>query len=151
MKILMVCLGNICRSPIAEGVLQDLANNHNLNWTVESAGTNQFHIGEAPHKSSQKVCKENGIDISHQRARRFKKEDFVEYDLIYALATDVIDEMKILTQPHFNETKVQLLLDVIYPGENKSVTDPWYGAEAGYYPVFEEIKKCCEAIVSKYK
>ena len=54
----MVCLGNICRSPIAEGVLQDLANNHNLNWTVESAGTNQFHTGEAPHKSSQKVCKE---------------------------------------------------------------------------------------------
>ena len=72
----MVCLGNICRSPIAEGVLQHLANKHNLNWTIESAGTNQFHIGEAPHKSSQKVCKENGIDISYQRARRFKKEDF---------------------------------------------------------------------------
>jgi protein-tyrosine phosphatase len=151
MKILMVCLGNICRSPIAEGVLQHLANEQHLNWTVESAGTNQFHIGEEPHKSSQKVCKENGIDISHQRARRFKTEDFIEYDLIFALATDVIDEMKTITEVHFNATKVQLLLDVIYPGENKSVTDPWYGTEAGYYPVFDEIKKCCEAIVTKYK
>ncbi len=147
----MVCLGNICRSPIAEGVLQHLANKQHLNWTVESAGTNQFHIGEQPHQSSQKVCKENGIDISHQRARRFKTEDFMEYDLIFALATNVIDEIKTITEVHFNATKVQLLLDVIYPGENKSVTDPWYGTEAGYYPVFDEIKKCCEAIVIKYK
>lgn len=150
MKILMVCLGNICRSPIAEGVLQHLADEQKLNWTVESAGTNHYHIGEAPHKSSQKVCKEKGIDISNQRARRFRKEDFEKYDLIFALATDVIDEMKSLTGNHFQPQKVQLLLDVIYPNENKSVTDPWYGNEDGYYPVFDEIKKCCEAIVVKY-
>lgn len=146
----MVCLGNICRSPIAEGVLQHLADEQQLYWTVESAGTNQYHIGEAPHKSSQKVCKENGIDISSQRARRFRKEDFEEYDLIFALATDVIDEIKTLTGNHFQPNKVKLLLDVIYPGENKSVTDPWYGTEDGYYPVFDEIKKCCEAIIVKY-
>ena len=94
MKILMVCLGNICRSPLAEGILQEKAFKAGLTWTVESAGTNHYHTGEAPHPLSQKVAKLNGIDISHQRARRFKADDFDCYDRIYALAGDVMEEIK---------------------------------------------------------
>src|SRR5882757_6521724 len=80
MKILMVCLGNICRSPLAEGILQDKAFKAGLNWSVESAGTNSYHIGEPPHHLSQKVARQHGIDISKQRARRFVAEDFEIYD-----------------------------------------------------------------------
>ncbi len=151
MKILMVCLGNICRSPIAEGVLQAYANKAGFNWQVDSAGTNQFHIGEAPHQSSQKVCRENGIDISSQRARRFRKEDFVEYDFIYVMANDVMSDVKKLAGDQFNNQKIDFFLNELYPQENRDVTDPWYGTEDGYYAVFDEIDTCCKAIIQKYQ
>ena len=77
MKILMVCLGNICRSPLAEGILEDKAKKAGLNWKVDSAGTGKLHIGEPPHKLSQKVAKLNGIDISRQNCRQFEKEDML--------------------------------------------------------------------------
>src|SRR5688500_14109060 len=94
MRILMVCLGNICRSPLAEGILRHKAQAAGLNWEIRSAGTNGYHVGEAPHRLSQKVAKLNGIDICEQRARRFEAEDMERYDRIYAMADDVIDEMK---------------------------------------------------------
>src|SRR5512138_3057976 len=86
MKILMVCLGNICRSPLAEGILQEKAFKSGLKWSVESAGTNSYIMGEAPHPLSQKVARHNGIDISRQRARKFTINDFEVYDKVYALA-----------------------------------------------------------------
>src|SRR5574337_1065906 len=95
MKILMVCLGNICRSPLAEGVLKHKVEKVGLNWQIDSAGTNGYHVGEAPHKLKQKVARLNGIEICDQRARRFVKEDFDRYDKIYAMADDVIDDIKI--------------------------------------------------------
>ena len=98
MKILMVCLGNICRSPLAEGILQDKAFKAGLSWSVESAGTQNYHTGEPPHPLSQKVAKINGIDICHQRARKFVAGDFEVYDKIYALAGDVLDEIGIGNQ-----------------------------------------------------
>ena len=90
----MVCLGNICRSPLAEGILQEKIKKAGLNWEVDSAGTNGYHVGEQPHYLSQKVAKLKGIDISCQRCRRFVKEDFKRFDKIYAMAGDVIEEMK---------------------------------------------------------
>ena len=87
MKILMVCLGNICRSPLAEGVLKDKILKAGLDWTVDSAGTNGYHDGEPPHPLSQKVAKMNGIDICDQRSRRFVAEDFDRFDKIYAWRT----------------------------------------------------------------
>ncbi len=151
MKVLMVCLGNICRSPIAEGVLQHLADEVGFDWQVDSAGTNHYHTGEAPHVSSQKVCKENGIDISSQRARRFRAQDFVEYDFIYVMANDVMQDVKKMAGNHFDESKIDFFLNELYAGENRDVTDPWYGTEEGYYKVFEEIKTCCEAIIRKHQ
>lgn len=150
MKILMVCLGNICRSPLAEGVLQHKAKQAGLNWTVESAGTNGYHIGEAPHKLSQKVAKLNGIDICEQRARRFVKEDFDRYDKIYAMADDVMDDMRRIAKEKWNPTKVDLFLNELHPGKNASVPDPWYGTEPGYHEVYKLIDETCESIIGKY-
>lgn len=153
MKILMVCLGNICRSPLAEGILHDKAFKAGLRWSIESAGTNSYHTGDAPHQLSQKVAKLNGIDISQQRARRFTADDFEVYDKIYALAEDVLDEMrKILKNKPggFNESKVDLLLNELYPGEDREVPDPYYGTEPGYHKVYALINDACDAIIEKY-
>ena len=150
MKILMVCLGNICRSPLAEGILQDMAFKAGLTWTIESAGTNHYHTGEPPHPLSQKVARLNGIDISRQRARRFTAEDFDQYDRIYALAGDVLDEIRRIAKNKFNADKTELLMNELHPGQNLDVPDPWYGPEPGYHEAYELIRKACEAIIRKY-
>ncbi len=149
MKILVVCLGNICRSPLAEGILQEKAKQAGLNWVIESAGTNSYHTGEPPHYLSQKVAKLNGINISRQRARRFVKEDIAKYDKIYAMAPDVLDDIKSIAGEKFDEQKVDLFLNEQYPG-SREVPDPWYGPEPGYHEVYKIINKACEFIIKKY-
>lgn len=146
----MVCLGNICRSPLAEGILQDKAFRAGLNWSVESAGTNGYHNGEAPHRLSQKVAKLNGIDISHQRSRRITADDFLVYDKIYAMAEDVVDDMKRIAGKKYNASKVELLMNELYPGRNMDVPDPWYGTEPGYHEVYQMIEEACDAIIEKF-
>lgn len=146
----MVCLGNICRSPLAEGILQAKAAQAGLLWSVESAGTNGYHTGEAPHPLSQKVALLNGIDISCQRARRFTAADFDRYDKIYALAGDVLDEMRRISGKKFNPSKTALLLDELHPGSEMDVPDPWYGPEPGYHEVYRMIDEACDHIVKKY-
>lgn len=150
MRILMVCLGNICRSPIAEGVLQHKANRLGLRWQVHSAGTESYHIGEPPHRYSQKICSRHGIDISDQRARRFTKDDFAEYDKIYAMADDVYNEIKRIGGGKAIMSKVDFFLNEAMPNSNASVPDPWYGEEDGYTEVYELIDKTCNAIIEKY-
>jgi protein-tyrosine phosphatase len=150
MKILMVCLGNICRSPLAEGILKHKARQAGLDWTVESAGTNGYHVGEAPHHLSQKVAKLNGIDICEQKARRFVKEDLKRYDKIYAMASDVIVDMRRIAGDAYDASKVDLLLNEVHPGEHRSVPDPWYGPEPGYHDVYKMIHEACESIIAKY-
>jgi protein-tyrosine phosphatase len=150
MKILMVCLGNICRSPLAEGILEHKIKQAGLGWQVDSAGTNGYHIGDAPHRLSQKVAKLNGIDICNQKARQFVKEDFDSFDKIYALADDVLDEIKWIAKEKYNPKKVDLLLNELHPGKNYSVPDPWYGPESGYHEVYKLIEVACDAIIKKY-
>lgn len=151
MKILMVCLGNICRSPLAEGILQKKIDEAGLSWQVDSAGTNGLHNGESPHRLSQKVARQHGIDISRQRSRRLVKEDFEKYDKIYALAGDVVEEMKWIAKEKFTSAKVDLLLNELTPGQNRDVPDPWYGGEEGYHEVFELIDKACDALLQNQK
>src|SRR5215210_7855238 len=150
MKILMVCLGNICRSPLAEGILQHKAWKAGLNWSVESAGTNGYHTGEPPHKLSQKVAKLNGLDICKQRSRRFTAEDFQNFDIIYAMSSDVIEEMQRIGKKQFDQKKVKLLMNELHPGEDLDVPDPWYGPEPGYHEVYKMIDRACESIIEKY-
>ncbi len=146
----MVCLGNICRSPLAEGILQDKAFKAGLKWSVESAGTNQFHTGEAPHPLSQKVATLNNINICNQRARRFAANDFEVYDKIYALAEDVLDEIKRIAGKKFDASKIDLLMNELYPGKNMDVPDPYYGTEPGYHSVYKMLDEVCERIIEKY-
>jgi protein-tyrosine phosphatase len=150
MRVLMVCLGNICRSPLAEGVLQHKAFQAGLQWSVESAGTGAWHMGQEPHHLSIKVAKQNGIDISKQRARRFVKEDFINYDFIYVMDSSNYVDAKHIGGKLFDETKIDLLLNELYPGQNRNVPDPWFGTEDGYHAVFEMIDKACEMVIAKY-
>ncbi len=146
----MVCLGNICRSPLAEGILQHRAMQYGLDWTVSSAGTNGYHIGEAPHHLSQKVARLNGIDISHQRSQSFRPQDLLTYDRIYAMAKDVVSEMEWIAGGKQLDGKVELLMNELYPGKNMDVPDPWYGPEPGYHEVFTMIDQACVKIIEKY-
>lgn len=144
-------MGNICRSPLAEGVLKHKAKEAGLDWIVESAGTNGYHVGEAPHHLSQKVAKLNGVDICEQRARRFVKEDFDRYDKIYAMANDVLDDMHRIAKDKWDESKVDLFLNELYPAEDRSVPDPWYGPEPGYHEVYKLIDETCDRIIENAK
>ena len=147
----MVCLGNICRSPLAEGILKYKAEKAGLGWTIDSAGTGGYHIGDQPHNLSQKVALFNGINISSQQCRQFRKEDMQAFDRIFVMDNDNYEEVKRISGAFWDEKKVSLLLDELYPGERKSVPDPWYGTEKDYHAVFEMIDKACEKIIEPYR
>jgi len=146
----MVCLGNICRSPLAEGILQQKAIQAGLDWQVDSAGTNGYHTGEPPHQLSIKVAKQNGIDISTQRSRRFIAADLEHYDIIYAMAADVLDDMRRIGKNNFASKKVSLFLEETFPGEERDVPDPWSGPEIHYHEVFEIISNNCDNIIKNH-
>ena len=148
MKILMVCLGNICRSPLAEGILQHKANKAGLDWEVDSAGTGNYHIGSQPHPLSQKVARKNGIDISTQCTRQFVKEDMVAFDKIYVMDAGNYNDVRRMSGSLWNETKTDLLLNELYPGENRAVPDPWYETEEAYHKVFTMISDACNKIIA---
>jgi protein-tyrosine phosphatase len=149
-RILMVCLGNICRSPLAEGILRDKARAAGLDWEIDSAGTNGYHIGEAPHPLSIKVARNNGIDISNQRARRFTAADFQRFDKIYAMAGDVIDEMRRIAGRQFDASKLDLLMNEVHPGRNEDIPDPWYGPEPGYHEVYALIDQAADQMIARH-
>lgn len=146
----MVCLGNICRSPIAEGVLKAKAAAAGLNWEIDSAGTEKYHIGKAPHQFSQNICTTHGIDISAQRARRFTPADLTGYDLVYVMADDVLTAIRKISGHDADYSHVKLFLDELEPNSGKSVPDPWYGDEAGYAGVYDMIDATCDAIIKNH-
>jgi protein-tyrosine phosphatase len=151
MKILMVCLGNICRSPLAEGILRHQVEQQGLDWEIDSAGTGAYHIGNAPHKLSQKVALLNGVDISSQCARQFRKEDMLEFDRIYVMDAENYQEVKRMSKELWDPSKTDLLLNALEPGKNRGVPDPWYGEEDGYHSVFDMISQACDKIIQKSK
>jgi protein-tyrosine phosphatase len=146
----MVCLGNICRSPLAEGILQHKVQLHGLPWVVDSAGTGTWHLGEPPHRLSQKVAQLNGIDISHQRCRLFSKEDMLRFHRIYVMDEDIYNDVKKMSHELWDEKKVDFLLNELWPGQNRPVPDPYYGTEKDYHEVFELVSMACEKIILKY-
>lgn len=150
MKILMVCLGNICRSPLAEGILQHKANAKQLNWQIDSAGTSNYHVGEAPHHLSQKVATLNGINISQQQCRQFTKNDILNFDMIYVMDTNNYTDVKQIAAEFWEPNKVNLLLNELYTNENRNVPDPWGGIDADFLKVFKMIDEACEQIIIKY-
>jgi protein-tyrosine phosphatase len=147
MKILMVCLGNICRSPLAEGIMQHKAKEAGLNWSVDSAGTAGYHIGEPPHRLSQKVALQNGIDISRQRGRQFSGDDILTFDRIFVMDQDNLRDVKRIAGSNWKDGKVELMMNALYPGENREVPDPWYGTEKDFHEVFDMLSKACDRFI----
>jgi len=139
MKILMVCLGNICRSPLAEGILTQKLHSAGYKVLVDSAGTGGWHAGESPDKRSIKVARDRGIEISHQRARKVNKEDLVSFDLIFAMdQKNFADLLQLAENEHRH--KIHLFLEFAGLG-TKDVPDPWYGNESDFVNVFNLLEK----------
>jgi protein-tyrosine phosphatase len=150
-KILMVCLGNICRSPVAEGVMRKLIEEKGIKASVDSAGTSNYHIGEAPDQRSAKNALKNNVDISSLRARQFEVRDFDHFDHIYVMDTSNYSNVSQLARNDNDLKKVQLLLNKIYPGKDMAVPDPYYGGENGFEEVFQLIHKACTVIANELK
>ncbi len=144
----MVCLGNICRSPLAEGILQNLSNEQGLGWEVDSAGTSGWHDGAQPDSRSIAVANTHNIDISRQRSRKFLVSDFDDFDLIYVMDSSNFVNVNKLARSQADTDKVDLLLNVTHPGMNKAVPDPYY--EGGFEGVYQMIAEACDLIVKKY-
>ena len=150
MKILMVCLGNICRSPLAEGILRHKARQRGLNWHIESAGTGAWHVGEAPDPRSQRIAKQNGIDISKQRAQKFNAYHLEAFDLIFAMDSSNYQDIIRHAKTEEEKNKVQLIMNMVQPGMNKAVPDPYYDDHL-YATVFNMLDEACEMIVEKFE
>ena len=148
-KILMVCLGNICRSPVADGIMQSKINKYKLEASVDSAGTAAYHIGNPPDERSVANARKNGIDISPLRARQFKVSDFDSFDFIYVMDASNYRNVINLSRNETDKSKVDLLMNAVEPGKNISVPDPYYGGEEGFDQVFNMVDKACEAIAQK--
>lgn len=146
MKILMVCLGNICRSPLAEGIMQHKANEHGLDWTVDSAGTGYWHVGDLPDSRSIAIARQYGIDITGQRARQFSPADFEHFDKIFVMDTQNLRDVLRHAAGEAHWSKVELILNQIHPGENRSVPDPYYD-DNGFERVFRMLDEACEAFI----
>ncbi len=150
MKILMVCLGNICRSPLAEGIMKEKVRRHGLDWHVDSAGTGGWHEGERPDSRSIRVGRKYGIDIASQRARKIKHGDITEFDLILTMDTDNHDAVRSMArQINADENKVQMIMNFLHPGQNISVPDPYWNND-GFEEVYHMLDKACDKVVERY-
>ena len=146
----MVCLGNICRSPLAEGILWEKVRSMGLGWTIDSAGTGSWHVGELPDSRSIAVARKNGIDIRDQRARQLRPQDLEAFDLIFAMdAQNYQDIVRLAPSPGLRE-KVHLILDIVHPGQQRSVPDPYWD-DNGFDSVYEMLQEACDKIVERWR
>ena len=146
-KILMVCLGNICRSPLAEGILQSKVKPENV--FIDSAGTGAYHVGHLPDERSIEVAKKYGIDITNQRARMISVADFDQFDTIYAMDVSNFENILSLARSKEDIQKVKLILNETNPGENLSVPDPYYGGNHGFENVYKMLDEACKIIAKR--
>ena len=143
-KILMVCLGNICRSPLAEGLLASKLPKNK--FIVDSAGTGNWHVGKQPDERSIAVAKKNGVDISLQKGRQFSISDFDNSDYIYVMDASNYEDVIKMARNETQRNKVKLILDELFPGENVDVPDPYYGMQNGFDSVYKMLDETCEII-----
>lgn len=148
MKILMVCLGNICRSPLAEGIMQEKLKAKGLDWPVDSAGTGNWHVGHQPDPRSIDIARENGIDISKQRARQFQATDLNDYDLILAMDSANLRNIQNLCKNANHQKKVHLIMELAQPGAGEDVPDPYWD-DNGFSLVYEMLDSACEQILDQ--
>ncbi|TWI98746.1 protein tyrosine phosphatase [Mucilaginibacter frigoritolerans] len=138
----MVCLGNICRSPLAHGILEHMADEQGLDWEVDSAGTGNWHVGEGPDRRSTRTAREHGIDISKQICRQFNTSDFDEFDWIFVMDKNNLSDVLAKASNQEDKEKVKLLLG------DKIVPDPYYD-DKQFEPVFKMIEEGCQVIIKQ--
>lgn len=148
-RILMVCLGNICRSPLAEGILKSKLDPSK--FEVDSAGTSGFHEDELPDQRSIEVANKNGLDITDQRSRKFLKEDLKIFDYIFVMDTSNYEDVVALAETDEEKNKVSLILDKIFPGESQSVPDPYHNSIDGFNQVYDMLEESCSVIAKELK
>jgi protein-tyrosine phosphatase len=146
----MVCLGNICRSPLAQGVLQHKLDSFNLkNIYVDSAGTGSWHAGNPPDIRSIEIAEKYGIDISQQRARQFSSNDFNTFNKIIVMDTKNYKDLLNLSSSQIDSDKINLLLSYTYKNERASVPDPYYGGDDGFENIYKLINSACNEIIKE--
>jgi len=143
-KVLMVCLGNICRSPLAEGILKSKVDNESV--FVDSAGTGGWHVGELPDARSIEVARLNGLSINDQRCRKFTAQDFEDFDVIYVMDKSNYDDVIALAKTDADVSKVRMILNEMAADLNEEVPDPYYGSGNGFQHVYDLLDKACEQI-----
>ncbi len=148
MKILMVCLGNICRSPLAHGILESKLPK---GWSVDSAGTSGWHNGERPDTRSILEARNNGIDIDHQRSRKVTVDDFEKFDILFAMDSSNYSNLVQLAPDAKSTEKIRLIMNEVYPGENRQVPDPYTGGQSGFSQVYSMLEDAIDAFIEKNK
>ena len=146
-KILMVCLGNICRSPLAEGILKSKINSEKV--FVDSAGTGGYHIGKLPDYRSIVVAKDHNIDITDQKCRKFVVSDFDQFDLIYVMDKSNYENVISIARNHIDKEKVKMIRDEIQSTQGSDVPDPYFGGDGGFEIVYQMIDEVCDVIAKK--
>jgi len=146
-KILMVCLGNICRSPLAEGILQSKLPRDK--FIVDSAGTGDWHVGKQPDSRSIAIAKLRGLDISRQKGRLFTAKDFETNDYIFVMDNSNYKDVMRLAPNQEAKSKVSLILNELFPDENVDVPDPYYGMEDGFSNIYGMLDEVCEIIAKR--
>lgn len=148
MRILMVCLGNICRSPLAEGILQQKAQAAGLDWQIDSAGTGHWHIGDPPDPRSAATARLHGLDISRQRGRQFQPTDFQQFDQIFVMDAQNLRDVLRQASTEADRAKVALILEEIHPGQGRSVPDPYWDDD-GFEAVYHMLDEACAAYLTR--
>ena len=146
MKVLMVCLGNICRSPLAQGILEQKVRALGLSWDVDSAGTGRYHVGQRPDQRSIEKAMEYGINISHQKSRQIELEDLDKFDLILTMDTSNYQNVMALAKDKSQQDKIKLILNYVYPERNMVVPDPYY--DGGFQKVYDLLDEAMDKLIS---
>jgi len=149
MKILMICLGNICRSPLAEGIMRSKIIQNQLDWEVDSAGTSAYHSGEQPDPRSIQTARNHGLDISQQRSRQITLSDLDEFDQLYVMDSSNYNNVKKLCKNQKQLNKIQLIMNAVEPASNRAVPDPYWD-DNGFEKVYQMLDKACDVIVAQH-
>lgn len=145
----MVCLGNICRSPLAQGILERKVQERDLDWSVDSAGTGHWHVGNPPDPRSVAVAAAHGLDLSAQRARQVHWPDLGAFDLVLAMDTANRRDLLRLAETDAERGKVRLILDYVAPGQDRSVPDPYWDDD-GFEKVYRMLDEACDRLLDAH-
>ncbi len=149
MNIQMVCLGNICRSPLAQGILERKVADCGLNWRVDSAGTGSWHMGSPPDPRSIQIASHYGLDISGQKARQVRSSDFEEFDWLLAMDASNFRDLQRMAITEEEQAKILMIRNLVIPGSNLGVPDPYWDND-GFDQVYQMLDEACDRILEQW-